>query len=227
MKTNSQTPDNEVARLREQLTRVIQIAEIVGWTRQTTYLAEMKQELHKIKEEAQLAPAPEEPVSDWKCPHCGSTTGTWFSRIEPMGDICEDCGRSVDEEPAPEWRELGTDEVIGASDEYNPASRGEMTKEEMEKWESDVEKTIPHILDFGKVFKDHHEYVIGLERELQDAKNKSASAYMELEKAMARMMEIKMKQASLIAAVNTAITEFPSNQASIYLSGIMANLFQK
>jgi hypothetical protein len=66
-----------------------------------------------------------------------------------------------------------------------------------------------------------------IERDLNDAKKKSASAYMELEKAMARMMEIKMKQASLIAAINTAITEFPSNQASIYLSGIMANLFQK
>ena len=87
------------------------------------------------------------------------------------------------------------------------------TKAEMEKLESDVEKTIPHILDFGKAFKDHHEYIIGLERELQDAKSKSASAYMELEKAMARMMEIKMKQASLIAAINTAITEHPSNQA--------------
>ena len=69
--------------------------------------------------------------------------------------------------------------------------------------------------------------VAGLREELNDAKKKSASAYMELEKAMARMMEIKMKQASLIAAINTAITEFPSNQASIYLSGIMANLFQK
>jgi len=45
-----------------------------------------------------LAPEPEEPVSDWKCPHCGSTTGTWFSRVEPMGDICEDCGKAVDDE---------------------------------------------------------------------------------------------------------------------------------
>jgi rubredoxin len=44
----------------------------------------------------------QEPVSDWKCPHCGSTTGTWFSRVEPMGDICEDCGKSVDDAPAQE-----------------------------------------------------------------------------------------------------------------------------
>jgi len=70
----------------------------------------------------------QEPVSDWKCPHCGSTTGTWFSRVEPMGDICEDCGKAVDDEPATEWRELGPDEVIGAADEYNPASLGEWIK---------------------------------------------------------------------------------------------------
>lgn len=33
----------------------------------------------------------------WRCPHCGSDKGTWFSRTEPMGDICEDCGKDVDE----------------------------------------------------------------------------------------------------------------------------------
>ncbi len=53
MKTNSQTPDNEVARLRQLLNRAIEIAEIVGWTRQTTYLEDMKQELHKMKEETE------------------------------------------------------------------------------------------------------------------------------------------------------------------------------
>ena len=30
------------------------------------------------------------------CPHCGSLEGTWFSRIEPMGHICEGCGKDVD-----------------------------------------------------------------------------------------------------------------------------------
>jgi hypothetical protein len=72
------------------------------------------------------APAPEEPASDWKCPHCGSITGTWFSRVEPMGDICEGCGKAVDEEPViqdsrtteSEWRELGPDEVICEGDEF-------------------------------------------------------------------------------------------------------------
>lgn len=54
MTTNPDT-NNEVARLRELLNRAIEIAEIVGWTRQTTYLAEMKQELHKMKEQARLA----------------------------------------------------------------------------------------------------------------------------------------------------------------------------
>jgi hypothetical protein len=54
----------------------------------------------------QCAPAPEELVNDWKCPNCGSTTGTWFSRVEPMGVFCEDCGKAVDEEPDPEWQEV-------------------------------------------------------------------------------------------------------------------------
>jgi len=66
-----------------------QIDEIVGWTRQTTYLAEMKQELHKMKEQARLAPAPEEAVIQ-------------DSRIT---------------EPTPDWRELGPDEVIQEGDE--------------------------------------------------------------------------------------------------------------
>jgi rubredoxin len=83
---------------------------------------------------------PLQPVDDWKCPHCGSTTGTWFSRVEPMGDICEDCGKAVDEEPIVvnpepsnpfvaqkvdnlsdnEWRRLGPDEVICEGDEVQP-----------------------------------------------------------------------------------------------------------
>ena len=66
-----------------------------------------------------------EPVDDWKCPHCGSTTGTWFSRVEPMGDICEDCGKSVDEEPAPEWRELGP---LPKSEDLLEALRDEIQK---------------------------------------------------------------------------------------------------
>jgi len=62
----------------------------------------------------------QEPVDDWKCPHCGSTTVTWFSRVEPMGDICEDCGKAVDDEPATDWRALGGDEVICEGDEVQP-----------------------------------------------------------------------------------------------------------
>jgi hypothetical protein len=34
-----------------------------------------------------------------------------------MGDFCEDCGKAVDEEPAPEWRELAPDEVICEGDD--------------------------------------------------------------------------------------------------------------
>jgi hypothetical protein len=130
---------NEVARLREQLTRVIGIAEKFRWHTRTHEWISMKDELDKIKteHEARLATAPEEPENDWKCPHCGSTTGAWFSRVEPMGDFCEDCGKSVDEEPVTEkdtkvsvndqqhtenvndhWRELGPDEVIQEGDEF-------------------------------------------------------------------------------------------------------------
>jgi hypothetical protein len=34
-----------------------------------------------------------------------------------MGDICEDCGKAVDDEPATDWRALGGDEVICEGDE--------------------------------------------------------------------------------------------------------------
>lgn len=165
-----QTPDNEVARLHQQIRNMQEI--IDDDTKQKSELhnevarlRELNEKLRtlasnalealyatadprdpdpiKFREElAALAPAPEEPetsahlnkcignvtdtVDDWKCPHCGSTTGTWFSRVEPMGDICEDCGKAVDEEPViqenpitePEWRELGPDEVIQEGDEY-------------------------------------------------------------------------------------------------------------
>jgi hypothetical protein len=30
------------------------------------------------------------------CPHCGSYKDTWFSRTEPMGYYCSDCGKMVD-----------------------------------------------------------------------------------------------------------------------------------
>ena len=110
------------------------------------WFVELSEEIGGIYEQlAELATVPEEPVSDWKCPHCGSTKGTWFSRVEPMGDICEDCGKSVDEEPViqenritepfstptdlkqqnkentpslNEWRELGEDEVPQVGDEW-------------------------------------------------------------------------------------------------------------
>jgi len=91
---------NEVARLRELLNRAIQMLTAVTWGdegRDFDWQKVMK-DLEKLAKEAALAPAPEEPLSDWKCPHCVSTAGTWFSRVEPMGDICEDCGKAVDEE---------------------------------------------------------------------------------------------------------------------------------
>ena len=42
-----------------------------------------------------------------------------------------------------------------------------------------------------------------------------------------RMIEIKGRQASLIAAVNYAINEYGGSTASVYLARIMENLFSK
>jgi len=144
--------NNEVARLRELMNRAIAIADksldcLIPVFRGEH--EELETELKQLKAEARLATALEEQENDWKCPHCGSTSGTYFSRIDPMGDICEDCGKAVDEEPtiylreptaeeskvldkvleelreedrhyAPEWRELGPDEVIQEGDQVQP-----------------------------------------------------------------------------------------------------------
>ncbi len=32
-------------------------------------------------------------VDDIVCPHCDSNNEPYFSRIEPMGDYCPDCGK--------------------------------------------------------------------------------------------------------------------------------------
>lgn len=34
---------------------------------------------------------------NWKCHHCGGTTGTYWSRMEPMDDVCKDCGKGIRE----------------------------------------------------------------------------------------------------------------------------------
>lgn len=33
-----------------------------------------------------------------ECPHCGSEKEPWFSRCEPMGYHCQDCGKDVDDD---------------------------------------------------------------------------------------------------------------------------------
>lgn len=33
----------------------------------------------------------------WKCKYCKSDEGTWFSRTEPMGNFCRDCGKCADD----------------------------------------------------------------------------------------------------------------------------------
>ena len=51
-----------------------------------------------------------------------------------------------------------------------------------------------------------------------------AEAYRNRGKITNEVARLRCKVDSLIAAINTAITEWPSNQASIYLDGIMKNL---
>jgi sugar-specific transcriptional regulator TrmB len=70
---------------------------------------------------------------------------------------------------------------------------------------------------------DSYEHIIGP----HPCRNEVARLREELNDSNSRMVELKQKQASLIAAVNYAIKEFPSNNASIYLAGIMEKLFQK
>jgi len=36
-------------------------------------------------------------ADDIVCPHCGSDKDPFFSRIEPMGFYCRDCGKDVDD----------------------------------------------------------------------------------------------------------------------------------
>jgi tyrosine-protein phosphatase YwqE len=63
---------------------------------------------------------------------------------------------------------------------------------------------------------------------LEESKEKMAKWYeREIEITNERMIEIKQKQASLIAAVNWAISEYPSDRASKYLDTIIENLFSK
>lgn len=95
--------NNEVARLRQQLTRVLEIAEKFRFYTKSYEWLTMKNELDKIKaeHEARLSAAPEEPT------HEGITMDEWyggFSKIEST-------------EPAPEWRELGPGEEIHTGDE--------------------------------------------------------------------------------------------------------------
>jgi hypothetical protein len=49
----------------------------------------------------------------------------------------------------------------------------------------------------------------------------------EVEELNQRIVAIKNTQASLIAAINSAINEYKGSSASVYLDGIMENLFSK
>ena len=49
----------------------------------------------------------------------------------------------------------------------------------------------------------------------------------EVEELNQRIIVIKGTQSSLIAAINSAINEYKGSSASVYLDGIMENLFSK
>ena len=49
----------------------------------------------------------------------------------------------------------------------------------------------------------------------------------EVEELNQRIVVIKNTQASLIAAINSTINEYKGSSASVYLDGIMENLFSK
>lgn len=55
--------------------------------------------LRDERDEAQMKLAKALQTETPPCPHCGSTKDTWFSRTEPMGFVCPDCGQDVDEPP--------------------------------------------------------------------------------------------------------------------------------
>jgi hypothetical protein len=92
---------NEVARLREQLTRVIEIAEKFRFYTKSYEWLSMKDELDKIKteHEARLTLAPEEPVAV----NPELTNPVVAQKTEDMSNN--------------KWRELGPDEVIQEGDE--------------------------------------------------------------------------------------------------------------
>jgi len=141
--------DTEVARLRDLLNRALECLKVYGGS---LGIAAAKQ---IFKE---LAPSPEEPNSistDLKHKNNENTVslnewrelgpdeviqegdeyfweGRWYWPNKSIGLTPEGAGlRFRTRRPLPvqnEWRELGEDEVIGAADEYNPASLGEWIK---------------------------------------------------------------------------------------------------
>lgn len=96
--------NNEVARLREQLTRVLEIAEKFRFYTKSYEWLSMKDELDKIKAEhdARLAPAPEKPLTKKPCSVCVPEEQCW----ECAPSVCEEptIAKSVTAEPSPEWR---------------------------------------------------------------------------------------------------------------------------
>jgi predicted nucleic acid-binding Zn-ribbon protein len=73
----------------------------------------------------------------------------------------------------------------------------------------------------GALLLTHHTQAYCEERTAR----KKAEA--EVESLNSRMVELKHKQASLLAAVNWAISEYPSDRACQYLNPIIEKLFSK
>ncbi len=130
---SSHRAEAEVARLRELLNRAIEIAKVA-----TEYIEDPDRRKHYRSQIQQLAPALEEPsprceagiLSNDRCKnkatlgtdtgykccehHAPSVNGKWRDDVVPLS---EKTAQVSDKEPAPEWRELGEDEVIQEGDE--------------------------------------------------------------------------------------------------------------
>lgn len=90
--------------------------------------------------------------NEWKCPHCSSDKGTWFSRIVPMGNFCIACGKAIDanhDEPVddPEYRivevdgfDLNARQIIIKYDKKEPMPMVSVGDKMLVAWKHDVKE---------------------------------------------------------------------------------------
>lgn len=55
----------------------------------------------------------------WYCKYCGSNKGTWFSRVIPMGNFCENCGKCADEDSDEFGQDLNRESIPNSAIDYD------------------------------------------------------------------------------------------------------------